>query len=101
MAFVKAASLAALGPNQLLEALIDGTPYALCNVGGQIHALEGTCPHRGGPLGQGAVHEGRVVCPWHAWEFDCATGANDYDPAIRLRKYPVKIQNGDIFIDAG
>ncbi len=99
MPFVKAGSLAGLGVNEAREALINGRPYAICNVGGEIHALDGTCPHRGGPVGEGAINEGRIVCPWHAWEFDCATGANDYDPRITLKKYPVQVAGNDILVD--
>ena len=100
MPFVKAGSLAALKPNEAMEAVLNGRPYAICNAGGEIHALDGNCPHRGGPVGQGAINEGRIVCPWHAWEFDCATGANDYDPRIKLKKYPVRIDGNDILVDA-
>ena len=99
MPFVKAGSVAGLGDNETMEALLNGRPYAICNVGGEIHALDGTCPHRGGPVGQGAINEGRVVCPWHAWEFDCATGANDYDARIKLKKYQVQISGNDIMVD--
>ncbi len=99
MPFVKASSLAALPANEAMEAVLNGRPYAICNVGGEIHALDGTCPHRGGPVGQGAINEGRIVCPWHAWEFDCATGSNDYDPRITLKKYAVQIAGNDILVD--
>jgi nitrite reductase/ring-hydroxylating ferredoxin subunit len=40
-----------------------------------------------------------LVCPWHAWEFDCRTGSNDYDEEIRLVKFPVKVENGEILVD--
>ena len=54
-----------------MEALVGDGTYAVCNAGGEIHALDGICPHAGGPLGQGALHGTTLVCPWHAWEFDC------------------------------
>jgi nitrite reductase/ring-hydroxylating ferredoxin subunit len=80
----------------------DGT-YAVCNAGGEVHALDGICPHAGGPLGQGALHGTTLVCPWHAWEFDCRTqvtgpGANEMD-GFMVAKFPVKIDGDDIFID--
>jgi nitrite reductase (NADH) small subunit len=61
--------------------------------------MAGVCLHRGGPLGQGALHGNHVVCPWHAWEWDCRTGANGYNPDQKLAKYPVKIEGEDILID--
>ena len=100
MAFVKVGTAAKLPPGSAMQVEVGGRPYAICNVGGELHALEGTCLHAGGPLGEGALHENWLVCPWHAWEYDCRTGANDYDENLKLAKFPVKVESGDIFIDA-
>jgi nitrite reductase (NADH) small subunit len=99
MPFVKVASLDALPPGSLMEAHVGEDSYALCNVDGEVHALEGICPHAGGPLGQGALHGETLVCPWHAWEYNCRTGLSDLDESLKLEKFPVKIENGDIFVD--
>jgi nitrite reductase/ring-hydroxylating ferredoxin subunit len=40
-----------------------------------------------------------LVCPWHAWEFDCRTGAPDVDPDYQIPKFPVKVEGDDILID--
>jgi nitrite reductase/ring-hydroxylating ferredoxin subunit len=82
-----------------MQAWVDGEPYAICNVGGELHALDGACPHAGGPLGQGALHGGTLVCPWHAWEYDCITGINDYAPDVKLAKFLVTIEGDDILLD--
>jgi nitrite reductase/ring-hydroxylating ferredoxin subunit len=66
MALVKVAAVGELKDNSVHEVMVGETPYAVCNVGGEITALLGICPHRGGPLGQGAIHGQNVVCPWHA-----------------------------------
>ena len=99
MAFVKVASVSRLSPGSVMEASVGDGYYAICNVDGRISALSGTCPHRGGPLGQGAVNGGNLTCPWHAWEFDCHTGANDYDPAVKVATFPVQVSGDDILID--
>ena len=99
MPFVKVATLSQLDPDTVREVEANGSRYALCRVGDRVTALDGTCLHRGGPLGQGTVQGQRVVCPWHAWEFDCATGENDYDPSLRVAAYPVKVEGGDILIE--
>ena len=82
-----------------MEASVGDERYAVCNVGGKLHALSGICPHRGGPLGQGALNGSHVTCPWHAWEFDCRTGASDFDPAQKIATYDVKIAGDDVFLD--
>ena len=99
MAFVKAASLAKLPPGSMLEFRNGEQQVALCNVNGEIHALDNHCPHRGGPLAQGALHGNMVVCPWHAWEFDCTTGACDFNPAIVVSRYPVRVEGDDVLVD--
>jgi nitrite reductase (NADH) small subunit len=99
MPFVKVASLAALPPGTVAEVILGDDAYALCNHNGEVHALWGTCPHAGGPIGQGNLIDNIIVCPWHEWSYDCRTGQNDYDPAVKLPCYPVKIDGGDIYID--
>jgi nitrite reductase (NADH) small subunit len=66
--------------------------FAVCNVAGAVYALDGICPHSGGPLGEGALHGSTLVCPWHAWEFDCRTGANDFDPDVVVATFAAKIE---------
>jgi len=99
MAFVKVASVGDVKENSVHEAMVGDTPYAICNVGGKITALLGICPHRGGPLGQGAIHGQFVVCPWHAWEWNCTTGENDMDPTKKVATREVKIEGGDILLN--
>src|SRR5438045_3069400 len=99
MALVKVGLLSLLPRGAVMEASIGEDRYAICNLEGQIHALAGTCPHRGGPLGQGAINGAHLTCPWHAWEFDCRTGVNDYDPAVIVPTYPVQVSGDDILID--
>ncbi|SRR5579871_4057489 len=99
MSFVKVAQVSQLPPGSLTEIALGDDRIALCNVNGQVAAIGGTCPHRGGPLGQGALHGTQVVCPWHAWEWDCRTGANDFDPNQKVPVYAVEVRGDDILID--
>jgi nitrite reductase (NADH) small subunit len=99
MAFISVGKLSGLPPESVLEVLVDEQPYAICNFGGAVYALNGVCLHRGGPLGQGQIHDGRVVCPFHLWEFDCRTGEYEHDPSKRVATYQVKIENDDILLE--
>jgi nitrite reductase/ring-hydroxylating ferredoxin subunit len=99
MAFSPVCTRGQLPPGGLTEVCVDNKLIALCNVDGSIHALDGTCPHRNGPLGQGALHGKMVVCPWHAWEFDCTTGEHDYNPSIKLATYETKLDGEDILVN--
>jgi nitrite reductase (NADH) small subunit len=99
MAFVKVGSLSSLPPGSVTEARLGEAAYAICNVEGELHALDGICPHAGGPLGEGNVQGNMVICPWHEWAYDCRTGENDYDPAVKLDCFQVKAEGDDILMD--
>ena len=64
-----------LQPGQGMVAEVAGKEIALFNVGGTVYALNNTCVHRGGPLGEGDLDGEVVSCPWHNWEYNVTTGA--------------------------
>src|SRR5258708_37062904 len=96
MGFNKVAQVRDLPAGAMLDATIGEKSYVVCNVGGEFHAMDGQCPHPGGPLGQGGLHGTTVVCPWHAWEFDWVSGRHDSNPALRLQTFPVKAHGADV-----
>jgi len=101
MPFVRAGSLAQLTPGSVAPATVEGHDVALCNIGGTVYAIGNTCPHAGGPLSEGALQGNMIVCPWHAWEYDCRTGQNDFDPDVKAPVYPVRVEGDDILVDVG
>jgi len=65
-----------------------------------IFALQAKCPHAGGPLEEGAVCNGRLVCPWHLGTFSIATGELLEPPPMEpLKTYAVERIGEDIWID--
>jgi nitrite reductase (NADH) small subunit len=99
MAFIRAGELRHLPPGSAMQFEHGENAVAICNVNGTLHAIGGICPHSGGPLGHGALDGPMLACPFHAWEFDCRTGASDVDDTLQLPVYPVKVDNGEIFVD--
>jgi len=73
---------------------VEGRAVALFNVDGTFYAIDGTCLHRGGPVGEGDLEDEIVTCPWHGWQYDVTTGRNVMDPDIGLAQYEVEIENG-------
>lgn len=98
MPFVSVASLSQLPPDSLLEVSVGKHQYALCNDSGTVRAVSGICLHQGGPLGQGNFADGRVVCPWHGWEYDCRTGESSLGPELCVATYEVKVEGDDILL---
>jgi nitrite reductase/ring-hydroxylating ferredoxin subunit len=98
MPFIKVGKVSEVPQDSVIEVSVGENVYAVCNVEGKLHALGGLCLHQGGPLGQGNVGNGRVVCPWHAWEWDCRTGENPDDPSQRVATYEVKVEGDEILL---
>ena len=73
---------------------------ALCNVDGEILALQDTCPHAGGPLGEGTLEGDIVQCPWHGWTFNVRTGQclKNPVPAWSVNCHRTRVKNGIIQI---
>lgn len=79
--------------------LSDDSEVALFKIQGEIFALDNSCPHKGGPLGEGFVEGFRVSCPWHGWEFDIPTGDCINMPGESAQKIAIKIVGNKIFLD--
>lgn len=63
---------------------------ALFNDAGEFFAIADSCPHQGASLGEGTLHEGRVICPWHSWVFDLCTGRCPGVPQASVECYPAR-----------
>jgi nitrite reductase (NADH) small subunit len=98
--FIKLASASELpSENRAKEFPCGDKVICVANVNGAITAMENVCLHRGGPLGQGTIEGGKVVCPWHGWQWDPQTGQAVHNPNAKLAVYPIKVENGDVMIE--
>ena len=80
---------------------VAGRDIAIFNLGDRFLALENRCPHRGGPLADGIVTGGNVVCPLHAWKVDRATCevGNRADNPTCVRTFPTRVENGVLSVE--
>ena len=101
MAFVRAAKTTEITPGTVQEIVVDGKSMALANVEGKFYAINNTCVHRGGPLGQGTLAGTVLTCPWHGWEYDVVTGKACQNPAVGVGSYKIVVRGEDIFVDVG
>ena len=85
--------------NQAKEFSCGDKVICVTNVDGTITAMDNVCLHVGGPLGQGTVEGGKVVCPWHGWQYDPKTGEAAHNRAARLAVYPLKMEYEDVWIE--
>ena len=77
---------------------IAGCEIAIFHLRAGIYAIENRCLHQGGPLAEGTIEGCEVICPWHAWRYNIKTGRNDFDPGIRVRSFPVKVEAGEVYV---
>ena len=84
-------------PGVAREFTIGAKILCIANVDGAIRAMDNECPHRGGPLAEGMIEKGKVICPWHAWAFDPATGATESSQE-RVAVYPVTVTGEEVFV---
>ena len=78
----------------------EGRSIALFNVAGTFHAIDNTCTHQGGPLGEGELSGEVVTCPWHGAQFNVKTGDVLAPPArIGVRSFPVQVQGDDVLVE--
>jgi nitrite reductase (NADH) small subunit/3-phenylpropionate/trans-cinnamate dioxygenase ferredoxin subunit len=96
--FVRVASTDEIPPGECKVVQLKDRFVAIFNVDGNFHVIDHECPHEGGPLGAGEVDGRIVICPWHGWAFDVATGRCPTSPDICVEQFPVRIVGNDIEI---
>ena len=96
--FTRVADTADLKPGEGTVVEVAGKTLALFNVDGTFYALDNTCLHRGGPLGEGELEGAVVTCPWHGWRWDVTSGANTNNPAVKVACFPVKVEGSSVLV---
>ena len=94
--------------------------FGIFRQGERVFAWENRCPHAGGPVCQGKIYRKvdevlgpdkkslglrftatpQIVCPWHGYEFDVATGRHPGDPKFHLKAVEVAVRNGQLYVRA-
>lgn len=98
--FTKLATQSELpAPNEAKEFTCGSKEICIANINGTYSAMDNVCLHQGGPLGQGTIENGKVVCPWHGWAYDPQTGAAAHSANAKVATYPLKIENADVLVD--
>lgn len=103
-----------IGPGERRLVEVKGHSIGIFNVNGTFVAALNVCPHELAPVCRGRLggttlpsppgeyrwgREGEILaCPWHGWEYDLLTGRALTDPRVRLRLYPVSVEEDTIFI---
>lgn len=94
------ARFADLPLDRATQVKIGDKKIALIRFDDQIRAYQGECPHAGAPLAEGAICNGRLICPWHKAAFAVADGSLREPPALdSLQRYPARVVDGQVLVD--
>ncbi|MFB5660208.1 nitrite reductase small subunit NirD [Alteribacillus sp. HJP-4] len=81
------------------EVLLEGQSIAVFRTNkGEVHAIENSCPHRGGPLSQGIVSGDNVFCPLHDWKINVTDGQVQAPDEGCVKTYNTLVDNGSIYL---
>jgi nitrite reductase/ring-hydroxylating ferredoxin subunit/uncharacterized membrane protein len=93
---------AALGEGESKTVDVADVTVMVTRQGGRVYALRDRCCHRGGPLHEGAIEDGCVVCPWHESAFRLEDGSVARGPATFPQPaYDVRVRDGSIEVRVG
>ena len=96
--WIEIATLDECPPGTSIERVLAGQMVALANVAGRLHAIDGLCPHQGGPLGTGMLCGSILTCPWHGWQFDVVDGQHQLSATVRQTVHEVEVRDGTVFV---
>lgn len=77
---------------------VNGHEIAVFNDRGEFRAVGNSCPHRGAPLHEGLLRDGKVYCPWHCFDFDLKTGACGAVAGLDVETYEVKVEGDAVLV---
>ena len=97
--FAPVARVGEFEPGQPYLVYVGEDPFVLIQLDGEFLAVDGVCPDRAGPLGEGFVEGCRIYCPWHYWGFNLRTGwAEDPPVNFRVLRYPVRVEGEVVYL---
>jgi len=82
------------GEGKVVEA--NGKTIALFNVEGKFHAIDNTCKHAQGPLGEGICDGNVVTCPWHGWKYNVTDGVCVTNPQVKVDTFEVQVEGDEL-----
>ena len=95
------ATLSEIPQDRPLKVRVGETDIILVRDGEAVRAYGATCPHAGAPLEQGAVCNGRIVCPWHKGMFAVADGSLLEPPPLDpLPRYETRLDGEVVMVSA-
>jgi nitrite reductase/ring-hydroxylating ferredoxin subunit/DMSO/TMAO reductase YedYZ heme-binding membrane subunit len=97
--FIDACALADIPDGRARVVSLGDERVAIFRYDHKLSALSNVCQHQNGPLGEGRVVKGCVVCPWHGYEYRPETGASPPPFTEKVSTFRLRLQGARILID--
>lgn len=97
-AFVDIASVHDIPFGRARRFVAGARTIALYHTARGYFASDNVCPHRGGPLADGDLIGDEIICPWHLWGFDVASGVCTGNAEISIVVHEVRVEGDRIFV---
>jgi methylamine---glutamate N-methyltransferase subunit C len=98
--FVEVLKTSELEDSKGTTVFVNERDIALYKYEGEFFALDNTCVHRQGKLGDGHMDGANVICPLHQWDYDVRTGISRWNSKEGVATYPIKVEGDSVMIDA-
>jgi len=97
--YVKVGQVSDFPDGSLKKVVFSGEDVLVACLGGKFYAISNSCTHRGGPLNEGELEDGNVVCPWHGGQFNVATGKVVSPPPMKdVASFDVRVDGGTVLL---
>jgi DMSO/TMAO reductase YedYZ heme-binding membrane subunit len=96
--FVQIGKAADIPDGRAMIRCLSGERVAIFRNGQTISAVSNVCQHQNGPLGEGRILKGCIVCPWHGYEYKPETGASPPPFKEKIPTFTTKVIDGVVFV---
>ena len=96
--WVDAGEVASIPEGRARIVTVAGDRVAVFRYDGKVSAVSNACQHQNGPLGEGCVRDGKIVCPWHGYEYFPASGSSPEPFTERVPTFRVQVREGRVWV---
>jgi nitrite reductase/ring-hydroxylating ferredoxin subunit len=96
--FIDVCSVNDIPEKRAVMTCLSGERVAVFRYDGRISAISNVCQHQNGPLGEGRIVNGCVVCPWHGYEYLPDTGASPPPFTEKVPTFDVRVVAGRVLV---
>ncbi|MDA8016038.1 MAG: ferric reductase-like transmembrane domain-containing protein [Thermoanaerobaculia bacterium] len=88
-----------IAEDRAVTVCLAGERVAIFRYDGKISALSNVCQHQNGPLGEGKIVDGCIVCPWHGYQYRPEDGSSPPPFTEKVPTFRVAVREGEILVD--